>query len=377
MYTDWDARSAGEAAMREWSHLFAQYKKQYPELAKEFERRIHQQLPADWAMQTATLVDELSQHREPMASRKASGLCLNRYTALLPDMMGGSADLTESNCTDWKGATVFSRKTPTGRYVHYGVREFGMSAIMTGMALHRGIIPFGGTFLTFSDYARNALRLAAMMKQRVIFVYTHDSIGLGEDGPTHQPIEHLPSLRLIPHLSVWRPCDAVETAVAWRVALETQGPTCLLLSRQNLTPETRSKEQMTFIARGGYVLWEAQAERPMVILIATGSEVSLAVNAAKQLQAEGVPARVVSMPSVDVFLKQSDDYRQAVLPDAVSARVVIEAARCEDWYPLIGAHGKTVGLNDYGASAPAKDIFLERGFTVEHVMRIAKQAIDH
>jgi transketolase len=261
--------------------------------------------------------------------------------------------------------------------VHYGVREFGMSAIMTGMALHRGVIPFGGTFLTFSDYARNALRLAAMMKQRVIFVYTHDSIGLGEDGPTHQPIEHLPSLRLIPHLSVWRPCDAVETAVAWRVALETQGPTCLLLSRQNLPLETRSKEQMTFIARGGYVLWEAQAERPMVILIATGSEVSLAVNAAKQLQAEGVPARVVSMPSVDVFLKQSDDYRQAVLPDAVSARVVIEAARCEDWYPLIGAHGKTVGLNDYGASAPAKDIFRERGFTVEHVMRIAKQAIDH
>jgi transketolase len=377
MYADWDARTQGEAAMREWNSVFAQYKKQHPQLAQEFERRLHQHLPADWSAQAAALVDELSQHQEPMASRKASGLCLNRYTALLPEMMGGSADLTESNCTDWKGATVFSHKTPAGCYVHYGVREFGMSAIMTGMALHRGVIPFGGTFLTFSDYARNALRLAAMMKQRVIFVYTHDSIGLGEDGPTHQPIEHLPSLRLIPHLSVWRPCDAVETAVAWRVALETQGPTCLLLSRQNLPLETRSKEQMTFIARGGYVLWEAQAEIPAVIFIATGSEVSLAVNAAKQLQAEGVPARVVSMPSVDVFLKQSDDYRQAVLPDAVSARVVIEAARCEDWYPLIGAHGKTVGLNDYGASAPAKDIFRERGFTVEHVMRIAKQAIDH
>ncbi len=265
---------------------------------------------------------------------------------------------------------------PACRYLHYGVREFGMSAIMNGMALHKGVIPFGGTFLTFSDYARNAIRLASLMKQRVIYVYTHDSIGLGEDGPTHQPIEQLPSLRIMPNLSVWRPCDTVETAVAWRAAIERQGPTCLLFSRQNLPFQERSEEQLHAIARGGYVLVDyAQGRLPDAILIATGSEIAIAVEAAKQLQAQGILVRVVSMPATDVFLAQDASYRENVLPRNVVARVAIEAAAPDFWYRFVGSQGKVLGLDRFGASAPAKDVYQDCGLTVEHAVAITKEVI--
>lgn len=374
--TSWDARSHGQQAEGKWQQLFAQYQAAHPDLAQEFLRRVNNKLPSDWQQQAADWLQEVNSKQASVATRKASQLCLDKYANLLPEMLGGSADLTESNCTNWQGMQVFSDKNPAGRYLHYGVREFGMSAIMNGMALYGGIIPFGGTFLTFSDYARNAIRLSAIMKQRVAYVYTHDSIGLGEDGPTHQPIEQVPGLRMMPGLSLWRPCDIAETAVAWRFAIEHQGPTCLLFSRQALPFQVRTPEQLSDIARGGYVLADhAHARQPDAIIIATGSEVALAVDAAKQLVTEGIYTRVVSMPSVDVFLKQDAAYQQSVLPENIHARLVVEAAAGIDWYRFVGRQGKIMGIDRFGASAPAKDVYRDCGLTVEQVVLNTKEVI--
>lgn len=374
-YQAWDARTAGEAREEKWQTLFASYAESYPDLASELLRRMQSRLPNQWAASADALLQQMNEKKETVATRKASQMCLNHFSALLPELMGGSADLTGSNCTDWKGVTVFSKNNPQGQYIHYGVREFGMSAIMNGMAIYKGILPFGGTFLTFSDYARNAVRLAALMRQRVVFVYSHDSIGLGEDGPTHQPVEHIPSLRLIPHLSVWRPCDTVETAVAWRDAIQHAGPTCLLLSRQNLPFQERDQDTLKNVARGGYILSDCQG-MPEVIIMATGSEVSLAMDAAKQLTASGNKVRVVSMPSTNVFLAQDIAYQTNVLPPEVTTRLAIEAAASDFWYKLVGCRGKVLGLDRFGASAPAKEVFKECGFTVEHVISLVKEMLD-
>ena len=373
-YQAWDAREKGKEREQAWQTLFADYAKKHPQLASEFTRRAEKQLPANWNEQIYALVDEMQQKKESMATRKASQICINHLAKILPELMGGSADLTVSNLTHWQDVKTFSADTPEGRYIFYGVREFGMSAMMNGIALHGGIIPFGGTFLTFSDYARNAIRLAALMRQRVIFVYTHDSIGLGEDGPTHQPVEHAPSLRLIPQLSLWRPCDAVESVYAWQKALEHQGPTCLLFSRQVLPFQERDQDALINISRGGYVLLDGVGV-PEMIMMATGSEVSLAVLAAKQLATEGVKVRVVSMPSTDTFLAQDAAYQEHVLPAKVSLRIAIEAAASDGWYKFVGCHGKVMGLDHFGASAPAKEVFKACGFTVEHVLSMAKDML--
>ncbi len=373
-YAAWDARIKGQKLEQAWQKLSVDYAKAYPDLARELTRRIEKHLPAKWSESADALLKEVNQKKEVIATRKASQNCLNHFAKVLPELIGGSADLTMSNLTAWKDVQVFSKETPQGQYIHYGVREFGMSAMMSGMALHGALIPFGGTFLTFSDYARNAIRLASMMRQRVIFVYTHDSIGLGEDGPTHQPIEHAPSLRLIPHLSVWRPCDPVETAVAWRKALEHQGPTCLLFTRQAVPFQERDQAALSNIARGGYILSDCVG-LPDVIMIATGSEVSLAMDAAKELNATGTKVRVVSMPSTDTFLAQDIAYQEQVLPKKVNARMVIEAAAADGWYRFVGCHGKVVGLDRFGASAPAKEVFKECGFTVSHVIEVAKELL--
>lgn len=376
IYASWDAREKGRAAESAWQAMFAEYKKSHPDLARELVRRMEGHLPADWAAIADKLLHDLNEKKQSVATRKASQLCLDVYANGLPEIMGGSADLTESNCTNWQGMQVFTAAHPEGRYIHYGVREFGMSAIMNGISLYKGVIPFGGTFLTFSDYARNAIRLAAIMRQRVIYVYTHDSIGLGEDGPTHQPIEQLPGLRMMPNLSVWRPCDTVETAVAWRAAIEYQGPTCLLFSRQALPFQTRTEQQLAQVKCGGYTLCDfAEGKQPNAILMATGSEVGLVVEAAKQLVAEGIYVRVVSMPSVNVFLSQPENYRRSVLPDNVLARVAVEAASGDDWYRFVGLQGKVLGLNRFGASAPAKDVYQDCGLTIAHVVEATKEVI--
>lgn len=373
-YEGWDARKKGIELEEKWQNLFLRYQAAYPELAQEWLRRSEKKLPENWSFEIDKLLQELQNKKENMATRKASQLCLNHLGRLLPELMGGSADLTGSNLTQWKEATVFSSRNPQGQYIHYGVREFGMSAIMNGLAVYGSIIPFGGTFLTFSDYARNALRLAAMMRQRVIFVYTHDSIGLGEDGPTHQPIEHLPSLRLIPGLSLWRPCDSIETTIAWQCAIEHTGPTCLLFSRQTLPFIPRHSEQIKNISRGGYILSDCEGV-PEVILMATGSEVELAIEAAHDLADEGIAVRVVSMPSTDVFLKQSAAYQSKVLPASVTARLAIEAAATDFWYKLIGCHGRVIGIETFGASAPAKEVFQEYGFTKAHILSSVKEML--
>jgi transketolase len=376
IYDAWNAASAGSDAENAWQDLFTRYQARYPEPAQELARRMDRRLPEDWSEQAAELLQTMDEKKQTIATRKASQICLDHFAPMLPEMMGGSADLTESNCTNWKGMQVFTANTPEGRYLHYGVREFGMSAIMNGLALYGGILPFGGTFLTFSDYARNAVRLASLMKQRVVFVYTHDSIGLGEDGPTHQPIEHLPSLRLMPGLSCWRPCDTVETAVAWQTAIEHQGPTCLMLSRQNLPFQERQPHQLNEIARGGYILKDFASDRyPDAILIATGSEVAIAMEAAKQLQAADIFVRVVSMPSTDVFLKQSADYQEQVLPADCEARVIIEASATDGWYRFAGTHGRILGIDRFGASAPAADVYKDCGLTIESAVLAVKEVI--
>lgn len=374
IYQAWDAREKGQQREDEWSNLFASYKEAYPELANDLQRRLEKRLPDNFQEMAEALVQEMVEKKAVMATRKASQLCINHFTKILPELMGGSADLSESNLTHWDGVKAFSKEMPQGQYIHYGVREFGMSAIMNGIALYGGLLPFGGTFLTFSDYARNAVRLAAMMQAQSIFIYTHDSIGLGEDGPTHQSIEHAPSLRMIPGLSVWRPCDGVESAIAWQKAIMHQGPTCLLFSRQNVPHQERELKSLENIIKGGYILNDCIGP-PEMIMMATGSEVALARDAAKQLADIGVKVRVVSMPSVDVFLAQDAAYQESVLPKNVTKRIVVEAAATDGWYKLAGCHGRVIGIDRFGASAPAKDVYKECGLTVEQIVAVAKEML--
>ena len=376
IYAEWDAKEKGQAQEYNWDAKFAAYRAAFPELAAEFERRVIKgELPADWAEKSQAFIEHLQANPAKIASRKASQNALEAFGKLLPEFMGGSADLAPSNLTMWSGSKSLTGADMGGNYIHYGVREFGMSAIMNGIALHGGFIPYGATFLMFMEYARNALRMAALMKQRSIFVYTHDSIGLGEDGPTHQPVEQIASLRLTPNMSTWRPCDQVESAVAWKYAIERQdGPSSLIFSRQNLTQMDRSSEQLANIARGGYVLKDC-AGTPELIFIATGSEVELAMQAAEQLTAEGRQVRVVSMPATDVFDKQDAAYRESVLPAAVTARVAVEAGIADFWYKYVGFGGRIVGMTTFGESAPAELLFKEFGFTVENVVAKAKEIL--
>lgn len=365
IYAGWDATDKGAKAEAEWNEKFAAYKAAHPDLAAEFERRMKGELPANWEEHAQAFIKEVDAKAESPATRKASQNAIEAYAKVLPEFLGGSADLTPSNLTSWSTAKPITRTVADGNYLSYGVREFGMSAMMNGMALHGGLLPFGGTFLMFSEYARNALRMAALMKVQSIFVYTHDSIGLGEDGPTHQPVEQTATLRLIPNMSVWRPCDAVETAVAWKAAIERKdGPTSLIFSRQGLPHQTRTEEQIANIAKGGYILKDCDGT-PDAIIIATGSEVALAMGAAEALSDKKI--RVVSMPSVDVFEAQDEAYRESVLPAAVTARVVVEAGVTDAWYKYAGTNGKVIGLNRFGESAPAGELFKEFGFTVENV----------
>ena len=376
IYAEWDAKEKGQAQEHNWDAKFAAYRAAFPELAAEFERRVIKgELPADWAEKSQAFIEHLQANPAKIASRKASQNALEAFGKLLPEFMGGSADLAPSNLTMWSGSKSLTGADMGGNYIHYGVREFGMSAIMNGIALHGGFIPYGATFLMFMEYARNALRMAALMKQRSIFVYTHDSIGLGEDGPTHQPVEQIASLRLTPNMSTWRPCDQVESAVAWKYAIERQdGPSSLIFSRQNLTQMDRSSEQLANIARGGYVLKDC-AGTPELIFIATGSEVELAMQAAEHLTAEGRQVRVVSMPATDVFDKQDAAYRESVLPAAVTARVAVEAGIADFWYKYVGFGGRIVGMTTFGESAPAELLFKEFGFTVENVVAKAKEIL--
>ncbi len=369
IYEGWDARARGAAWEKEWNERFAAYREAYPELAAEFQRRVAGEMPSAWEEQARAYVLTAAGKAENIPSRVASQRALNAYGPLLPELLGGSADLTLSNNTFWNGSIVIDRTGPGGNYLYYGVREFGMSAIMNGIALHNGFIPYGGTFLTFSDYSRNAIRMAALIQARVLFIFTHDSVGLGEDGPTHHPIEQLANLRLIPNLSLWRPCDAVETAVAWKNAVERcNGPTCLALSRQKLIHQPRSPQQIEAIRRGGYVLVECEG-MPEAIIIATGSEVQPAVAAAAQLLEQGRKIRVVSMPSVDIFESQAADYRDSVLPAAVTRRVVVEAGSTAPWYKYAGMHGEVIGLDHFGESAPGDVLFRYYGFTAENIVR--------
>ena len=368
----WDARDAGARAEAEWNTRFEAYAAAYPSQAVEFQRRMAGDLPADWAEKSDAFVAAVVAKAETIASRKASQNALDGFGPLLPELLGGSADLAGSNLTIWKGCKGVSRTDASGNYIYYGVREFGMSAIMNGAALHGGFVPYGATFLMFSEYARNALRMAALMKVPSIFVYTHDSIGLGEDGPTHQPVEQIPTLRLIPNMSVWRPCDAVESAVTWKLAIERKtGPSCLIFSRQNLAHMDRDADQMAGITRGGYVLRDC-AGTPDAILIATGSEVELAVKAADALAAGGKAVRVVSMPSTDTFDAQDAAYRESVLPRAVTTRVAIEAACTAGWWKYAGCQGAVIGIDRFGESAPAGDLFKAFGFTVDQVVATVK-----
>ncbi|MCP4992810.1 MAG: transketolase [Gammaproteobacteria bacterium] len=365
IYAGWDAKEKGATAESGWNDKFAAYEAAHPELAAEFKRRSAGDLPANWAEESAKFVAEVNAKAESPATRKASQNALNGYGPLLPEFLGGSADLTPSNLTAWSGCNAITDGNADGNYISYGVREFAMSAMMNGMALHKGFIPYGATFLMFSEYARNALRMAALMKQRSIFVYTHDSIGLGEDGPTHQPIEQIPTLRMIPNMDVWRPCDAVETAVAWKCAVEKDdGPSCLIFSRQGLAHQPRSDEQIANIAKGGYVVADCDGT-PDAIVVATGSEVDLAVKAAA---ASDKKVRVVSMPNTSLFDAQDAAYKESVLPAAVTARVAVEAAVSDAWYKYVGLNGKVIGMDRFGESAPAGQLFEEFGFTVDNVV---------
>ena len=376
IYAEWDAKEAGAAAEAAWNEKFAAYAAAFPELAAEFKRRIAGELPADFAEKAAAYVREVAEKGETIASRKASQNALNAFGPLLPEFLGGSADLAGSNLTLWKGCKGVSADDASGNYMFYGVREFGMSAIMNGIALHGGFVPYGATFLIFMEYARNAVRMSALMKKRVLYVFTHDSIGLGEDGPTHQPIEQLASLRGTPNLDTWRPADAVESAVAWKHAIErADGPSALVFSRQNLPHQPRDAQQLADVARGGYVLKDSAGE-PELILIATGSEVGLAVAAYDKLTAAGRKVRVVSMPSTSVFDQQDAAYKQAVLPLEVGARIAIEAAHADFWYKYVGLEGRIIGMTTFGESAPAAALFEEFGFTVDNVVGTAEELLD-
>ncbi len=375
IYADWDAKEAGQRAENEWNERFAAYRAAYPELADELLRRISGELPADFTEKADAYIADVAAKGETIASRKASQNALNAYGPLLPELLGGSADLAGSNLTLWSGAKGIEKNDASGNYLFYGVREFGMSAIMNGIALHGGFVPYGATFLVFMEYARNALRMAALMKQRTIHVYTHDSIGLGEDGPTHQPIEQVANLRHTPNMSCWRPADAVESAVAWKAALErTDGPTAMVFSRQNLPHQVRTPEQIANIARGGYILRDTDGQ-PDAILIATGSEVGLAMDAAEVLASEGKQVRVVSMPETGVFDKQDAAYRESVLPASVTARVAVEALQADFWYKYVGLNGAIVGMTTFGESAPADQLFKHFGFTVDNVVETVKSVL--
>ncbi|HCH23459.1 MAG TPA: transketolase [Oceanospirillaceae bacterium] len=364
---EWDARDAGYDAEQIWNKDFAAYAEAYPELAAELLRRIAGDLPENFSADADAYIAQLQADGNTIASRKASQNTLNAFGPMLPEMLGGSADLAGSNLTLWSGSKGVSKDDANGNYVFYGVREFAMSAIMNGAALHGGFIPYGATFLVFMEYARNAVRMAALMKQRVLFVYTHDSIGLGEDGPTHQPIEQIPNLRLTPNLDTWRPCDTVESAVAWKSSLErTDGPAALIFSRQNLPHQDRSAEQVANVAKGGYVLSDSDAA-PQAIIIATGSEIGIAQEAAASLRAQGKAIRVVSMPCTEAFERQDAAYQESVLPAAVTARVAVEAAHADYWYKYVGLQGRIVGMTTFGESAPAGQLFEMFGFTADNV----------
>ncbi len=375
IYAGWNARTKGMQAEKAWNDKFAAYKKAYPELAAEFERRIKGELPKDWKQKSEEFVKSVDAKAETIASRKASQNALNGFGPLLPEFLGGSADLAGSNLTIWKGSKGLSQTETNSNYIYYGVREFGMSAMMNGITLHGGFIPYGATFLMFSEYARNALRMAALMKIPTIFVYTHDSIGLGEDGPTHQAVEQTATLRLIPNMSVWRPCDAVESAVAWKFAIERKtGPSCLIFSRQNLPHQARDAQKLAAIRRGGYVLSEAEGGKPEAVIIATGSEVGIAVEAQKLLAAKGKKVRVVSMPCTNEFDAQDAAYRESVLPKGVK-RIAVEAGVTDGWYKYVGLDGKVVGLDRFGESAPAGALFKFFGFTGENVAKAVEEVL--
>ncbi|MBJ90161.1 MAG: transketolase [Woeseia sp.] len=371
----WNAVDRGTDAEDSWNDLWNVYRRTYPDLADEFTRRMGGELPVDWTDFADNAIAEINDSGVDMATRKASLLALNSFAPALPEMVGGSADLTGSNLTKHDGSTVISGDDASGNYVYFGVREFGMAAICNGLGLHGGVMPYSGTFLVFSDYSRNALRMAALMEVQNICVFTHDSIGLGEDGPTHQPIEHTASLRIMPNMRVWRPCDAVETAVAWRDAIERkEGPTSLILTRQGLPHQSRTIEQMKNIRSGGYILRDSD-ELPELILIATGSEISLAVNVAEELMSAGSKVRVVSMPCTHLFDQQNEEYKEAILPSSVTARIAVEAGVSDGWWKYVGARGRIIGMNSFGASAPAGELFEHFGFSHDNLLNNAKDIL--
>ena len=375
IYRGWNAADQGHRQEAEWHARFESYRTAHPNLASEFERRINRELPKDWERNANAFIDATAKSQEKIASRKASQNTLNAYGPLIPELLGGSADLAGSNLTLWSGSQDINTDDKSGNYVYYGVREFGMSAIMNGIALHGGFIPYGATFLMFSEYARNAVRMSALMQAPVIYVYTHDSIGLGEDGPTHQPVEQLATLRMIPGMEVWRPCDAVESAVAWKHAIgRKKGPTCLIFSRQGLAPMARSTNQIKSIEKGAYILRDCDGT-PDAVLISTGSEVSIAIQAAEQLSQTGARIRVVSMPCTNVFDAQDEAYKESVLPLSVKARVVVEAGVSDGWYKYVGLEGKVVGVDRFGESAPLKDLLEEFDLTVDKITKTVKSLL--
>ena len=375
LYQGWDHKKAGQVQEDDWNQKFSAYAEVHPELAAEFKRRMSGDLPQDWNEAAQAFITETDEAAAEKATRVSSLATLEAFSPLLPELFGGSADLGGSNGTEWSGFKPMRAEMHDANYINYGVREFGMSAMMNGIVLHGGFIPFGATFLVFSDYARNALRMAALMKIQSVFVFTHDSIGLGEDGPTHQAVEQIPTLRMIPNMQLWRPCDAVETAVSWKAAIERRdGPSCLVFSRQNLKHQQRSVEQIEAISRGGYVLRDCDGP-PDAIIIATGSEVALAMAASEAEALEEVNIRVVSMPSTTQFDRQTREYRESVLPPGVRARLVVEAAVSGGWYKYVGLDGSVIGMDTFGESAPAKELFAYFGFTVDKVVEAVKNLL--
>ncbi|WP_160063496.1 transketolase [Psychromonas sp. L1A2] len=371
VYAGWDNKEQGQAAEQSWDEKFAAYAAAYPELASEYKRRVNNELPAEWEAKSSAYIADLQANQGNIATRKASQNCIEAFGAMLPELLGGSADLAPSNLTMWSGTKAITADDATGNYLHYGVREFAMAAIINGIALHKGFVPYGATFLMFMEYARNALRMSALMKQRSIQVFTHDSIGLGEDGPTHQPVEQIASLRLTPNMNTWRPCDSVESAVAWKFAIESvDAPSSLIFSRQNLKPQARDAQQLADVAKGGYVLLDS-ATPAEIILIATGSEVELAMQAAAELTTSGKAVRVVSIPCTEQFELQSAEYKESVLPAAVTKRVAIEAGIADYWYKYVGLNGAVIGMTTFGESAPADQLFEMFGFTVKNVVETA------
>jgi transketolase len=374
IYSAWDATQSGSNAEQSWNEQFRAYETAYPELAAEYKRRMSGELPTQWEAKSSDYIKNLQASSSNIATRKASQNCIEEFSKILPEMLGGSADLAPSNLTMWSGTKAISAEDASGNYLHYGVREFAMTAIINGISLHKGFVPYGATFLMFMEYARNALRMSALMKIRAIQVFTHDSIGLGEDGPTHQPVEQIASLRLTPNMNSWRPCDSVESAVAWKSAIERlDGPTSLIFSRQNLAPQARNETTLSNVEKGGYVLLDSAiaGKTADIILIATGSEVQLAVEAHALLSAQGKAVRVVSMPCCDEFDKQDKNYQQSVLPSEISHRIAIEAGIADYWYKYVGLQGKVIAMHSFGESAPADQLFEMFGFTVENIVNSA------